>query len=151
MARRPPPKGEEQLDLFVAVFADKPIRDQRDMMERPFFSLAKKPRLKPIEYQVGDVWVRVTANADSGMATIWDADVLIWAATQLTEAHDRGIETSPILRFYPYELLKAMWFRAHFYRGIKRTDLSWYRAQTIVVSGASNALNSPFHKAFLAS
>jgi plasmid replication initiation protein len=42
------------------------------------------------------------------MATIWDADVLIWASTQLTEARDRGIETSPILRFYPYELLKAI-------------------------------------------
>ena len=106
--RRHPPKGEEQLDRFVAVFADIPIRDQRDMMERPFFSLAKNPRLKPIEYQVGDVWVRVTANADSGMATIWDADVLIWASTQLTEARDRGIETSPVLRFYPYELLKAI-------------------------------------------
>jgi len=108
VARRPPPKGEEQLDLFVAVFADIPIRDQRDMMERPFFSLAKNPRFKPIEYQVGDVWVRVTANADSGMASIWDADILIWAATQLTEARDRGMETSPILRLYPYDLLKAI-------------------------------------------
>jgi plasmid replication initiation protein len=108
MARRSPPKGDEQLDLFVAVFADIPIRDQRDMMERPFFSLAKNPRLKPIEYQVGDVWVRVTANADSGMATIWDADILIWAATQLTEARDRGMETSPILRLYPYDLLKSI-------------------------------------------
>jgi len=108
MAQREPPKGDEQLDLFVAVFTDIPIRDQRDMMERPFFSLSKTPRLKPIEYQVGDTWVEVSANPKFGMATIWDADVLIWAATQITEAHDRGLPTSPLIRLHPYELLKAI-------------------------------------------
>lgn len=41
MPQREPPIGDSQLDLFVAVFADIPIRHQRDMMERPFFSLAK--------------------------------------------------------------------------------------------------------------
>ena len=85
-----PPRGDSQLDLFVAVFADIPIRDQRDMMERPFFSLAKNPRVKPIEYKVGETWVEVSSNPQFGMATIWDADILIWAATQLTEARDRG-------------------------------------------------------------
>src|SRR6266436_1017250 len=108
MGRREPPRGDEQLDLFVAVFTDIPIRDQRDMMERPFFSLSKTPRLKPIEYRVGDTWVEVSANPQFGMATIWDADVLIWAATQLTEARDRGVETSASIRFFPYELLKAI-------------------------------------------
>ena len=100
MTRRIPPKGDEQLDLFVAVFADIPIRDQRDMMERPFFSLAKNPRSKPIEYKVGETWVEVSGNPQFGMATIWDADILIWAATQLTEARDRRAETSPNLRFF---------------------------------------------------
>ena len=108
MPRRSPPKGDEQLDLFVAVFTDIPIRDQRDMMERPFFSLSKTPRLKPIEYRVGDTWVEVTANQKFGMASIWDADVLIWAATQLTEARDRGSPTSPVISLHPYELLRAI-------------------------------------------
>jgi plasmid replication initiation protein len=108
MGRREPPRGDEQLDLFVAVFTDIPIRDQRDMMERPFFSLSKTPRLKSIEYQVGDTWVEVSANPKFGMATIWDADVLIWAATQLTEARDRGLPTSPLIRLHPYELLRAI-------------------------------------------
>ena len=86
MSRRLPPKGDFQPHLFSANFADIPIRDQRDTMERPFFSLSKKPRLTPIEYRVGDIWVEVTANPKFGMATIWDADILIWAATQITEA-----------------------------------------------------------------
>ena len=44
--------GDRQLDFFNACYADIPIRDQRDTMERPFFSLAKKPRRTPISYQV---------------------------------------------------------------------------------------------------
>src|SRR5262245_37305564 len=108
MSRRPPPKGDIQPDLFAANFADIPIRDQRDTMERPFFSLAKKPRLTPIEYHVGDVWVEVTANPKFGMATIWDADILSWAATQVTEAVDRGLSPDRTIRFHPYNLLKAV-------------------------------------------
>jgi hypothetical protein len=41
---------DPQFDLFVPFIADLPLRDQRETMERPFFSLAKRKRLKPIEY-----------------------------------------------------------------------------------------------------
>ena len=91
MSRREPQKGDEQLDLFVAASPDIPIRDRRDTMERPFFSLSKTPRRAPIEYQIGDLWVRVDPHQTFGMATIWDADVLIWAALQVMEARDRGM------------------------------------------------------------
>jgi plasmid replication initiation protein len=102
------PRGDAQLDFFVAQFIDIPIRDQRDMMERPFFSLAKTPRAKPIEYRSGNVYVRVDAHPDYGMATIWDADILIWAATQITETRERAQPTSPTLQFHPYHLLKTI-------------------------------------------
>lgn len=108
MSKRPPPKGDTQPDLFAAHFADVPIRDQRDTMERPFFSLSKKPRMVPIEYRVGDAWVEVTANPKFGIATIWDADILIWAATQLTEARDRGHAVGRTLHFHPHNLLKSI-------------------------------------------
>jgi plasmid replication initiation protein len=106
--RRRPPRGDNQPDLFAASFADIPIRDQRDTMERPFFSLAKKPRLNPIEYHVGNVWVEVSANPKFGMATIWDADILIWASTQITEAIDRGLKPSRTIQFHPYNLLRSI-------------------------------------------
>jgi hypothetical protein len=57
MSKRHPPKGNQQLDFFTGCYADIPIRDQRDTMERPFFSLAKKPRKPPIEYDVGGTTV----------------------------------------------------------------------------------------------
>jgi plasmid replication initiation protein len=108
MPRRQPRRSDQQPDLFAASFVDIPIRDQREVMERPFFSLAKRPRLTPIEYQVGDVWVEVSANPQFGMATIWDADILIWASTQITEALDRGLEPSRVIQFHPYNLLTSI-------------------------------------------
>ncbi|QVL30786.1 replication initiator protein A [Telmatocola sphagniphila] len=108
MPRRLPPKGDFQPDLFAASFADIPIRDQRDTMERPFFSLSKKPRITPIAYHVGDVWVEVSPNPQFGMATIWDADILLWASTQITEALDRGLPANRTLKFHPHNLLKSI-------------------------------------------
>src|ERR1700693_6522207 len=108
MTKRLPPRGDHQPDLFAANFADIPIRDQRDTMERPFFSLAKKPRFAPIEYHVGDVWVEVSANPKFGLATIWDADILIWASTQITEALDRGLSPNRVIRFHPHNMLKSI-------------------------------------------
>ena len=94
-----------QLDLFIALPSDIPARDQQDVMERPFFSLSKNKRTVPIEYRVGENYIRVSAPDDIGIATIWDADVLIWAASQITEALDRGMPTSRHFHLAPYDLL----------------------------------------------
>ena len=98
----------EQLDIFQAAYADIPIRDQRDLMERPFFSLSKSPRKVPIEYSGNGTTIKVSAMAEYGIATIWDADVLIWAATQITEVIDRGGTPSRKIQFHPYNLLKGI-------------------------------------------
>ena len=39
-----------QFDLFLPTIVDLRFRDQKDTMERPFFSLSKSKRMKPIEY-----------------------------------------------------------------------------------------------------
>jgi len=48
-------------DLFIPLVNDLPLKDQREVMERPFFSLQKRKRLKPIEYRSpdGEAWVKV--------------------------------------------------------------------------------------------
>ncbi|KMY86408.1 Plasmid replication initiator protein [Candidatus Paraburkholderia calva] len=88
MSRRPLLAGSERarLDPFVVATGDARPSDQRDLMARPFFSLAKAKRVAPILYETGGVRVEVFASAEHGMATIWDADVLIWAASQIVEA-----------------------------------------------------------------
>ena len=104
--------GGGQLDLLVALPGDIPTHDQQDMMERPFFSLSKQRRIEPIDYQVQNgsatISVNVTAPAEIGLATIWDADILIWAASQIREAKLRGIPTSPTFKVSIYELLRSI-------------------------------------------
>ena len=75
-------------------------------MAYPFFSLSKSHRTAPIDFCAGDVSIRVEAVPDHGMATIWDADILIWAASQIVEARDAGLRTSRLMVATPYEILK---------------------------------------------
>jgi plasmid replication initiation protein len=98
-----------QFDLFILSLTELKLRDARETMERPFFSLGKKKRLKPIEYESDGVWVKVEPHQNYGMATIWDADILIWAASALIDMKNRGVNDIPSeLHFQPYDLLKAI-------------------------------------------
>ncbi len=100
-----------QFDMFLPYLSDLPLRDQREMMERPFFSLAKSKRLKPIEYRSpdGKVWVHVSANPNYGMATIWDADILIYCASVIADMKRRGVNHIPqTLNVMPFDLLRAI-------------------------------------------
>jgi len=95
----------EQLELFRARPGDLAPRDAQDLMAYPFFSLAKSRRTTPIDFRAGDVAIRVEAVPEHGMATIWDADVLIWAASQIVGARDAGLRTSRLMATTPYEIL----------------------------------------------
>src|SRR5204862_6445425 len=98
-------EGGAQLQVFRALPGDMAIRDAQDLMAYPFFSLAKSKRVAPIDFRAGDVTVRVEGTAQHGIATIWDADVLIWASSQIVEACDAGIPTSRRMATTPYEIL----------------------------------------------
>jgi len=102
---------DQQFDLFLPYISDLPLRDQRETMERPFFSLSKKKRLKPIEYTSPDskIFVNVYPNENFGMATIWDADILIWAASTLSQLKKAGVNDIPrTLHCQPFDILKTI-------------------------------------------
>lgn len=99
------PAMPAQLDLFVSQGGDIAPRDTQDLMAWPFFSLAKSKRVRPIDFRMGDVSILVEATAEHGMATIWDADVLIWVASQIVEARDAGRPTSRLIAASPHEIL----------------------------------------------
>lgn len=94
-----------QLDLFRSVPGNVAARDAQDLMTWPFFSLAKSRRVTPIDFRMGATWISVEAVPEHGMATIWDADVLIWAASQLVQARDAGRPTSRLMATTPHEIL----------------------------------------------
>ena len=84
-------------------------------MAYPFSSLAKSKRIEPIIFNTKRVCIRVSGSLDYYIATIWDADVLIWAASQTIEARDQGLPTSRLIATTPYHILRFVG------RGLERT------------------------------
>ncbi|MDQ0589914.1 plasmid replication initiation protein [Variovorax paradoxus] len=121
MSKRP--SEREQLSLFRALpGADMALRDAQDLMTYPFFSLAKSPRIVPIRFEAGGVSLTVEGVPEHGIATIWDADVLIWAASQIVQARKEGIAPSRLMVVTPYEILRFT------QRGTGRSDYLALRA-----------------------
>ena len=76
-------------------------------MEYPFLSL-QKGRSKPIKFESKGVNLSVHAPAEFGIATIWDWDLIIFAASHLNEAIEQGGAASPKVRFAPHDALRQM-------------------------------------------
>ncbi|MCW0236754.1 MAG: replication initiator protein A [Ferrovibrio sp.] len=122
-----------QLDLFRALPGGFALRDAQDLMAYPFFSLSKTPRVAPIDFRTGSIAIRVEAVPDHGMATIWDADILIWAASQIVEARDAGLRTSRLMAATPYEILTFVG-RGTSLRDYQRLKAALDRLQSTTVS-----------------
>lgn len=101
------PMGDEQLDLFTITAVDPPWRDNKDAMGYPFLALQKR-RTTPITYSDGNVWLSVGADSRFSIATIWDWDVMIFAASHLNEAIESRRKISPEVSFVPHDCLKQI-------------------------------------------
>jgi plasmid replication initiation protein len=118
-----PADDRAQLALFRALPAlGMAPRDSQDLMAYPFFSLAKSRRTAPIRFEVPGVSVTVEGVVEHGIATIWDADVLIWAASQIVQARDLGLTPSRHMAATPHEILRFA------RRGTGRTDYLMLKA-----------------------
>lgn len=139
MTKRRTPSPE--FDLFLPLMGDLPLKDQRETMERPFFSLQKRKRVKPIEYNSpdGETWVKIEAIPAYGMATIWDADILIWAASTLNRMREQGVNDLPrTLRVTSYDLLRAI-KRGTSGRAYQELQAALQRLQTTSISTSIRA------------
>jgi plasmid replication initiation protein len=96
----------KQVDLFLDGLVNAPIKDDRALMEFPFFSLQKTPRMRPLVYDDGKVRIEVRPG-DRGIATIWDKDVLIYAASIINDRLERGLPVERTLRFSAHNLLQS--------------------------------------------
>lgn len=108
-----PKERKVQFEMFFTLpdFSDISLRDYQETMQRPFFSLSKRKRVKPIDYVSPDksVTVLVSPNPTYGMATIWDADIMIYLASHLNEMRERGVnDVCPAIRLQPGDLLKRI-------------------------------------------
>lgn len=96
----------QQVDLFLDSLINAPVKDDRALMEFPFFSLSKTPRHEPIEYRDANATIRITAG-EKGIATIWDKDVLIYIASLINDRVERGLPVDRTIKFAGYDLLRV--------------------------------------------
>jgi hypothetical protein len=87
---RHPPKGDEQADFFVPSLYDVGTKDSRSIMDVAVFRLSKKDKRAGdiIRYELPDGHVTVSSGA-SGMASVWDYDIILMAVSHLTEAMNK--------------------------------------------------------------
>lgn len=138
-----PSRADErsQLDLFRALPGEFAVRDAQDLMAYPFFSLAKSRRIEPIDFRAGNVSIRVEGTREHGLATIWDADVLIWAASQIVEARDAGLQPSRRMAATPYEILRFVG-RGTSLRDYQRLRAAFDRLQSTTVATSIRQVNA---------
>lgn len=96
----------KQVDLFLDSLINAPIKDDRALMEFPFFSLQKTPRKKPLVYDDGKVKIEIRPG-ERGVATIWDKDVLIYLASIINDRLERGLPVDKTVRFSTYNFLQV--------------------------------------------
>lgn len=97
---------ERNVDLFFSTMIDAAIKDDRALMEYPFFSLEKKPYMGTLAYDDGRVKINVTPGT-KGIANIWDKDALIYCATHVNDAIERGLPVDRRIRCSTYDLLRT--------------------------------------------
>jgi plasmid replication initiation protein len=95
-----------QIDLFIETLISAPLRDDRVLMEFPFFSLQKQPLRTPLVYQDGHVTIRVSPG-EKGIATIWDKDVLIYLCSLINTRLERGEPVTRTLPVSAHDLLRV--------------------------------------------
>ena len=98
--------ADQQVDLFLDSLVGVPSKDDRALMEFPFFSLQKQPRMEPPVYDDGRTQIRIEPGP-RGLATIWDKDVLLYVVSLLNEWIERGALVERTVRFSAHDLLRV--------------------------------------------
>lgn len=104
--RSPLLRMRHQSDFFVADIVDAAFKGDQTSMEHPVFSLSKKPDMSIRRYENGDKWMEVRPSG-TGMATVFDRDILIYCISQISAALNEGREVQQTVRLRAYDLLVA--------------------------------------------
>ena len=98
-----------QSDFFVCDLVDYALKDDQASMEAPIFSLSTREDMKLWTWTSEDGKKSVeVAPGFHGRATQHDKDILIYCASQLTEAINQGKVASRTVRFTAYDFLVSV-------------------------------------------
>lgn len=90
-------------DFFTCDIFDS-FKDDIASMEHPVFSLSKTPEHRMLVYERDGVTIKVKPSY-TGLATIFDKDILLYLAGALMSAKNSGIAISKTIRFTTYDYI----------------------------------------------
>jgi len=97
------PDRHKQRDFFTCDIFDS-FKDDLASMEHPIFSLSTKPDHRMLEYQRNDANIKIKPSF-TGLATIFDKDILLYLASALMSAKNAGETISQTVRFTSYDYI----------------------------------------------
>ena len=97
------PDRHKQSDFFICDVFDS-FKDDIASMEHPVFSLSKKPDHRMLEYNRNGNTIKIKPSY-TGLATIFDKDILLYLASALVNAKNNGDAISKVVRFTTYDYI----------------------------------------------
>jgi plasmid replication initiation protein len=100
------PAQHPKQDFFVCdIFDGLPYqKDDRASMEHPVFSLSTKPDMRHLVYEHNGATIRIIPSI-LGLPTIHDKDILLYCASYLRAAINKGYQPKQKVRLTAYDLL----------------------------------------------
>jgi plasmid replication initiation protein len=97
------PERYKQDDFFICDVFDS-FKDDIASMEHPVFSLSKKPDHRMLVYEKNGNTIIIKPSY-TGLATIFDKDILLYLASSLVNAKNNGLPISKTVRFSTYDYI----------------------------------------------
>ncbi|MEO1925440.1 MAG: replication initiator protein A [Gammaproteobacteria bacterium] len=97
------PDRHKQRDFFTCDIFDS-FKDDIASMEHPVFSLSKKPDHRMLMYERNGTTIKIKPSY-TGLATIFDKDILLYLASALMNAKNSGEAISQTVRFTSYDYI----------------------------------------------
>ena len=99
--------SRHQPSFFLVDLTIAPLKEFIPHLEHPFFGLSTKPRKEPIRYEDGrGNWLELRPDIEYGLPTIFDQDLVIYAASALMAERNAGRDISKRLHFRTADLIE---------------------------------------------
>lgn len=82
------------------------VRGERSIMDFPFFVLSKNAHMEPIEYRHEGVVIEIRPSA-TGVATMYDKEILLYAASLLSQAAVDGVTENGDVTFAAHDFFRV--------------------------------------------
>jgi plasmid replication initiation protein len=82
------------------------VHGERTVAEFPLFALSKKAQMTPMAFENGHARIEINPSK-TGVATIYDKEILIYIASLMAERMERGKQVDRVMSFTANDLFRV--------------------------------------------